>query len=390
MKKEEIPYEVGIEAIGAEGLDVEEGALVSFMWKRNDMFYLSETGEVWEHGIVYWDACSSRYTCCFEKIGEDEVKAKYLKLFVQLVPIGPDGLPTDFGTTIASGYINLSDQIMREHTDGEDTEDGILKVPFESTRMYESAGDHIQGGWGFVVASACGEEAQGSDCQTPEAEYVDGHVNGTPMLKKMMPVDQDYSTPTSTMSSSLVNQSSDAGVENGDDASLLRKLKRMTKQCEEARARAFSEASVALQRGIEIDNLQRAKDVLMRRLETAEQQLMTMMKQDLSATLQQSGQVGVTANTEALIHTLAETKVALAEKEFEAMELQGKLRAREAHIEALTMHLDAIRQKAESDSIQAMNRLSLQEEHEIEVPTKAQENDCNATHIVHVNASVVH
>lgn len=135
---------------------------------------------------------------------------------------------------------------------------------------------------------------------------------------------------------------------------------------------------------------ERAKDVLMRRLETAEQQLMTMMKQDLSATLQQSGQEGIAANTEALIHTLAETKVALAEKEFEAMDLQGKLRAREAHIEALTMHLDAIRQKAESDSIQAMNRLSLQEEHDVEVPTKGGENDCNAARIVHVNASVVH
>lgn len=353
-------------------------------------------------------------TCCFEKIGEDEVKAKYLKLFVQLVPIGPDGLPTDFGTTIASGYINLSDLIMREHTDGEDTEDGILKVPLNPRGCMNLRVTMSKVDGDSSLPQLVGEEAQGSDCQTPEAEYVDGHVNGTPMLKKMMPVDQDYSTPTSTMSSSLVNQSSDAGVENGDDASLLRKLKRMTKQCEEARARAFSEASVALQRGIEIDNLrtcffncirvyliaceitvvavsaERAKDVLMRRLETAEQQLMTMMKQDLSATLQQSGQVGMTANTEALIHTLAETKVALAEKEFEAMELQGKLRAREAHIEALTMHLDAIRQKAESDSIQAMNRLSLQEEHEIEVPTKAQENDCNATHIVHVNASVVH
>jgi len=59
------------------------------------------------------------------------------------------------------------------------------------------------------------------------------------------------------MSSSLLNQSSDAAVENGDDASLLRKLKKMTRQCEEARARAFSEASVALQRGIEIDNLRK-------------------------------------------------------------------------------------------------------------------------------------
>lgn len=124
----------------------------------------------------------------------------------------------------------------------------------------------------------------------------------------------------------------------------------------------------------------------MRRLETAEQQLMTMMKNDLSATLQQSGEAGMNANTEMLIHTLAETKVALAEKEFEAMELQGKLRAREAHIQSLTMHLDAIRQKAEMESIQSLHRLSLQDKVEDVSTTKGTENE---PRIVHVNVSAV-
>lgn len=124
----------------------------------------------------------------------------------------------------------------------------------------------------------------------------------------------------------------------------------MTKNCDEARARAFSEASVSLQRGIEIDNLRRAKDILMRRLETTEQQLMAMMKQELATTIRDTD--ASMAGMDSVIHTLAETKVALAEKEFESMELQGKLRAREAHIEALTLHLDAIRSKAELDSAQ--------------------------------------
>lgn len=44
---------------------------MSFMWKRNDMFYLSETGEVWEHGIVYWDACSSQ-VCSLDANGSRE------------------------------------------------------------------------------------------------------------------------------------------------------------------------------------------------------------------------------------------------------------------------------------------------------------------------------
>ncbi len=195
-------------------------------------------------------------TCCFEMVvGEDEVKAKYLKLFVQLVPIGPDGLPTDFGTTIASGYMNLSDLLRRDDTEEGETGDGAIKVPLNPQGCMNLRVTMSQVDSDSSIPRQVEEEMQGSDCQTPEAEYVDGHVNGTPMLRKMMPVDHDYSTPTSTMSSSLLNHSSDAAVENGDDASLLRKLKKMTRQCEEARARAFSEASVALQRGIEIDNL---------------------------------------------------------------------------------------------------------------------------------------
>lgn len=358
---------------------MEEGSLVSFMWKRNELFYLSEPGEVWDDGTVYWDVCSTQ-TCLFKKIsdhGDDAkcqetsgtvAKAKYVKLFVQMVPVGSDGLPTDYGTTIASGYVNLSRFVNDSffENEEEDTEDKHdVQIPmrpggFLNLRIYL-----------LNTVTGCDNVDVTSDSVTPTVEYVDGHVNGTPVLKTGRCGESGdapcYNSPSplsSTFSSSIISQSegehcstrdskpSFVGVDQ-DVAHLQKKLKKLTKQCEEARARAFSEASVSLQRGIEIDNLKRAKDVLLRRLETAEQQLMTMMKQDLAMTIQdtRTGQVS-TANMDAVVHALAETKVALAEKEFESMELQGKLRAREAHIEALTLHLNAIHQKAELDSAQ--------------------------------------
>jgi hypothetical protein len=349
----------------AEGLvDVDEGSLVSFMWKRNDLFYLSEVGEVWEGGIVYWDARSSQ-TCHFEVQDSGDVKAKYVKLFVQLVPVGPDGLPTDFGATIASGHLNMSSFVQPEmFQDGERFSEHEIQIPLKPSGRLDLK----------VCLQSVGKEEEedgkeGSqsgviDCATPTSEYVDGHVKGTPILKKMSER-KDVETPGSstTLSSSLVSASE---AESGntaadgkkmtpfstmDESRLNKKVKKLSKQCEEARARAFSEASVALQRGIEIDNLKRAKDVLMRRLESAEQQLMLMMKQELSSTIHQEGDTAALAGMDSLIQMLAETKVALAEKEFEAMELQGKLRAREAHIESLTVHLDAIREKAELDSM---------------------------------------
>ena len=129
--------------------------------------------------------------------------------------------------------------------------------------------------------------------------------------------------------------------------SLESRLRRAQRQCEEARARAFSEASLALQRGIEIDNLRRAKDVLMRRLETAEQQLMTMMKQELAMTIQETDKSSATLlGMDVVIQQLALTKVSLAEKEFEVMEMSGQLKAKDAHIQALLVHLDAIKESS--------------------------------------------
>lgn len=351
-------------------MDVQEGCLVSFMWKRNDSFFLSETGEVWDDGTVYWDACSTQ-TCRFELLDDGTVKSKYVKLFVQMVPVGPDGLPTDYGTTVASGYLNISQFVDASFFEDTESIDSKEKEEGHDVQVVLKPGGHVNLRI-YVLktdVTGCDDADEASDVVTPKAEYVDGHINGTPLLKADRRVEEalSYSPPmtlSSTFSSSIMTQSEGDGCgartrkspcveEDTNVAYLQRKLKKVTKQCEEARARAFSEASVSLQRGIEIDNLKRAKDVLLRRLETTEQQLMNMMKQELAATLRDvDSTVASVSGMDAVIHTLAETKVALAEKEFESMELQGKLRAREAHIEALTMHLDAIRSKAELDSAQ--------------------------------------
>ena len=44
----------------AEDIAIEPGKEVSFLWRRNDKFYLSESSEVWDQGVVYWDACSTQ------------------------------------------------------------------------------------------------------------------------------------------------------------------------------------------------------------------------------------------------------------------------------------------------------------------------------------------
>ena len=56
--------------------------------------------------------------------------------------------------------------------------------------------------------------------------------------------------------------------------------------------------------------------------------------------------LGAGLDAESVVHALVDAKVALAEREFEVMDLQGRVRAREAHIEALSEHLSAIRAAA--------------------------------------------
>lgn len=187
----------------------------------------------------------------------------------------------------------------------------------------------------------------------------------------------------SLASTGLGRSSSRASSESGSDVSsvtaLKRRCMRLAKERDEARAESFAEASVAVQRGIEIENLRRAKDMLLQRLEDTERQFMMAMRLEpesptSNGSVDSTDRAGVVvastttkaapatqpvggavtpkpyADTEAVIHALVEAKVSLAEKEFEIMELQGKLRAQESHVDALTDHLTAVRQSVEQRS----------------------------------------
>ena len=111
----------------------------------------------------------------------------------------------------------------------------------------------------------------------------------------------------------------------------------------------------------------------MQRLETAERQLMMLMRFDASTDSPKSvssmGSAGGTKknrrdsiNTaekgggdrdgdDAAMEALVCAKVSLAEKEFEIMELQGQLRAKDVHVAALSAHLDAVRSVAETRAV---------------------------------------
>jgi len=96
----------------------------------------------------------------------------------------------------------------------------------------------------------------------------------------------------------------------------------------------------------------------MQRLTTTERQMMAIMRLDADSPSSMSGGMlgeakGDTGDSAgggtSMLHALVEAKLALAEKEFEVMELQGKCRAKEVHIEALTDHLSAIRASMEAE-----------------------------------------
>lgn len=111
--------------------------------------------------------------------------------------------------------------------------------------------------------------------------------------------------------------------------------------------------------------------MLLKRLETTELQLMGINKSENEEISDQTSSIDTSddgssadknANTrlrisdpicqdesESMLAALVEAKLMLAEREFEVMELQGQVRARESHIEMLTEHLAAIREAAEEE-----------------------------------------
>ncbi len=132
--------------------------------------------------------------------------------------------------------------------------------------------------------------------------------------------------------------------DEGAVAALRRRVRRLERQREEARAEAFAESSERIQRGIEVEGLRRGRQALLARLAATEAQLVAAMRLDLEGAEDPQGGGG-----EALVRALVDAKVALAEREFECMELAGKLRAREAAAAALEAHLAAA-QAAAADS----------------------------------------
>ena len=269
------------------------------------------------------------------------------------------------GTMVAAGYLDLG-QFAQKRGEEHDMKvmlkpSGVLNVRILLEDVVEGDGAHstdVSSNSQCVTPefqSEVSEESQVSEqigvdaAQDPQEASSNHKVTGKPERVVVDRARDATHSPSAsnTMSSTSTLSYGDGLEEPGSHRSLESKLRRAQRQCEEARARAFSEASVALQRGIEIDNLKRAKDVLLRRLETAEQQLMTMMKQELAMTIQETDKSSATLlGMDTVIQQLASTKVALAEKEFEMMELNGKLKARDAHIQALLMHLDAIKESS--------------------------------------------
>jgi hypothetical protein len=100
---------------------------------------------------------------------------------------------------------------------------------------------------------------------------------------------------------------------------------------------------------------ERAKEMLLQRLETAERQLMGLVRLDVDdlgrgladstddARGEDCSHASSKSDPDGIVDALVDAKLRLAEQEFQIMELQGKLRARDAHIETLTEQLQATR-----------------------------------------------
>lgn len=145
---------------------------------------------------------------------------------------------------------------------------------------------------------------------------------------------------------------SKGGSEASSLESLQRKCWRLTKERDQARAESFEQASIAVQRGIEIENLKRSKDMLLQRLESTEMQLMLLVPKfdsthgkgalpfesppphaevaDFSLPQKQSLQ-----EEDSTVSALIQAKLTLAEKEYEIMDLLGQLRLKDSEIKAL-------------------------------------------------------
>lgn len=102
------------------------------------------------------------------------------------------------------------------------------------------------------------------DAKQPELEIISGHDEGTPVMRRALGEElysdvadsTDFTTPSaSTVSSSMTNSDVCGNIGDLSEKQMEKKILKLAKRCEEARARAFAEASSSLQKGVEIDNL---------------------------------------------------------------------------------------------------------------------------------------
>ncbi len=163
--------------------------------------------------------------------------------------------------------------------------------------------------------------------------------------------DDDGATPSED--DSLAPAPGGPSPDEGAIAALRRRVRRLERQREEARAEAFAESSERIQRGIEVEGLRRGRQALLARIAATEAQLVAAMRLDLEGGEEGGGEgADGGGGGAALVRALVDAKVALAEREFECMELAGKLRAREAAAAALEAHLAAA-QAAAADGARA-------------------------------------
>eukprot|EP00887_Chlorella_sp_A99_P004088 scaffold23.g4088.t1 len=105
---------------------------------------------------------------------------------------------------------------------------------------------------------------------------------------------------------------------------LRRRCKALLAERDDARAAEYSEASLAIQLQSEVDKLRREKRDMLARLQTTEAQLLATFRDEA---------------TSDIIQELAKARVEAAQREFQLMEAQGQLRARDAAIDRLRQRL---------------------------------------------------
>ncbi|PSC68867.1 hypothetical protein C2E20_7579 [Micractinium conductrix] len=152
-----------------------------------------------------------------------------------------------------------------------------------------------------------------------------------------------FNTPQSLAPHCTPNPSEMGAVDRGGAGTppsvLRRRCKQLRAERDEARAEGYAEATVAVQLGLEIDRLKRAKDMLLQRLQVTEQQLLATYRDEASTDL---------------IQALAAARVEAADKDFRILELEHDLRRKAATVDKLRAALTRAEAKYRSTMNEAL------------------------------------